>query len=100
MKNVIEGSSDTQHSSIFVETLLDGIDVRGWCVIEGDYKYVCYNMFKNKEQLFNLKSDRGEKKNLSGKPDFAGIRQKMRNLMLKYAMQTNDAVLIKNIKGL
>lgn len=98
VRNVVEGKTDTQHKSLFVETLLDGINIRGWCVIEGDYKYVYYRMFRNKEQLFNLKKDRGEKINLVNKKEYLEIRKKMRKSMLEYALQTNDLMLRKEMK--
>lgn len=97
-RNLVEGKSDAQHKNIFVETLLDGINIRGWCVIEGDYKYVYYRMFRNKEQLFNLKKDRGEKNNLAEKKEYAAIRKMMRKSMLEYAVQTNDVMLRKEMK--
>lgn len=98
VRDVVEGKTDTQHKSLFVETLLDGINIRGWCVIEGDYKYVYYRMFRNKEQLFNLKKDRGEKNNLVAQKEYSEIRKKMRKSMLEYALQTNDVMLRKEMK--
>lgn len=97
IKSIMDGVSESLHSSVFIETLLDGVNVRGWCVIEDGYKYVCFNMFKNKEQLFNLKKDPGEKRNLIGEPGFDTLRNKLRATMLKYAKQTNDKMLQKEL---
>lgn len=98
VRNLVDGKSDFQHKNIFIETLLDGINIRGWCVIEGNYKYVYYRMFRNKEQLFNLKTDRGEKNNLADKKEYAAIRKMMRKSMLEYALQTNDVMLRKEMQ--
>lgn len=98
LKSLIEGKTTNHHNSIFIETLLDGINIRGWCVIEGDYKYIYYRMFKNKEQLFNLKADKLEKNNLVNKPYVSKIRIKMRQLLLEHALQTKDQVLQKEMQ--
>lgn len=98
LKSLIEGKSTDHHKNIFIETLLDGINIRGWCVIDADYKYVYYRMFKNKEQLFNLKTDRTEMINLVNKPAFSEVRKSMRLKMLEYAFQTNDLILQKEMK--
>ena len=98
LKAVVEGSADMHHKNIFIETLLDEINIRGWCVIEGDYKYVYYRMFGDKEQLFNLKADSGEKNNLVNKAAYAEVRKKMRRTMLEYAQQTNDVMLQKEMQ--
>ena len=98
-KDVVEAKTTTNHESIFIETLLDGIKIRGWCVIEGEYKYVYYRTFKDKEQLFNLKSDKGEMKNLVTNPKFADLRKQMRSRMLEYANKTNDLMLQKEMKN-
>lgn len=97
IRYVVEGKTTTNHESIFIETLLDGVNVRGWCVIEGNNKYVYYRLFKNKEQLFDLKEDKGETKNLAYNPKFADLRTQMRNRMLEYAKKTNDKMLQKEM---
>ncbi len=93
MKQLLMGERIEQHEHIFIETLLDGVNVRGWCVIEGEFKYVYYRMFKDKEQLFHLKSDKGEKKNLVADPRYADTRKEMRKRMLEYSKKTNDSML-------
>lgn len=97
MRGVMEGSTDTMHDHIFIETLLDGINIRGWAVIEGDYKYVRYRFFKEREQLFNLKTDKGETKNLIGNKKYAAKRKEMKARMLEYAVKTDDKMLQKDL---
>ncbi len=98
MKAVLLGESKKQHDHIFVETLLDGVNIRGWCVIEGDYKYVFYRFFKDREQLFNLKTDKGETKNLIADPKLKDKRDQLRNRMREYAIQTKDKLLQKDLR--
>ncbi len=97
LKNVVLGKEKKLHKSISLETHLDGINARGWCVIMGDYKYVYYHIFKNKEQLFNLQTDKGETKNLINLPQYKQVREKMRIELLKHAKEINDKMLIKNL---
>lgn len=97
MRTVLSGESDKLHDHISIETHLDGVNIRGWCVIEGDYKYVYYRIFKDKEQLFNIKTDKGETKNLIANPKFENKRKEMRQRMLEYAKKTNDTMLIKDM---
>jgi len=94
----LRGDDSVLHENIFVETFLDGVDLRGWCVIDGEYKYVLYQYFKNKEQLFNLKTDIGETRNLANNLKYADIRSKMREKMLKHAQEINDLKLLKELK--
>ncbi|GAB1415727.1 sulfatase-like hydrolase/transferase [Paludibacter sp.] len=98
MKDVVLGKSDKQHDHIFIETLLDGVNIRGWCVIEGDYKYVFYRIFKQREQLFNLAVDKGETKNLIANPKFIEKRNHMRKLMREYSIKTGDKQLQKDLQ--
>lgn len=97
MRKVLMGEEDKLHDRIFIETLLDGVDIRAWAVIQGDMKYVCYRMFKDKEQLFDLKTDKGETKNLVNDPNYQEIRQELRQHMLSYAQRANDKMLIKEM---
>lgn len=98
LKALMEGTTDMHHKNIFIETLLDGINLRGWCVIEGNYKYVYYRMFADKEQLFDLKADKGEKNNLVKRAEYSAIRKNMRRTMLEYALKTNDVMLQKEMQ--
>lgn len=98
LKKMVEGTAENSHKSIFVETNLDGLQGgRGWAVIKGDYKYIYYRFFKNREQLFNLKDDKGEMHNLIGNAAYKHIHQAMKEEMLRYGKRTNDKILIKEL---
>ena len=98
IKRIIEDKSQPSHESILIETNLDGLQgARGWSVIKGDYKYVFYRFFKNKEQLFNLKKDKGEMNNLMSDPAYNETYQMMKSEMMLHAKKTNDKMLIKDL---
>lgn len=98
LKPLLEGKITTNHNSIMVETLLDGINLRAWCVIEGNYKYVYYRMFKHKEQLFDLKADKGETNNLADNPAYSATKMQLRNTMRMHARQSGDLMLLKDLR--
>lgn len=98
VRKIIEGKTENMHESVFIETNLDGLqNARGWAVIKGDYKYVFYRFFKNREQLFNLKEDKGEMNNLIADPKYKNIYRMMKNEMLMHAKRANDTMLIKEL---
>lgn len=98
MKDLINGDTNITHQSIFVETNLDGLQAaRGWAVIKGDYKYVFYRFFKHREQLFNLKEDKGETTNLLTDPAYMHIYKMMKDEMRMHAKRVNDEMLIKDL---
>lgn len=99
-RDVVEGRSEELHEEVFVETLLEGIETRGWAIIEDKYKYVHYNFFKNKDQLYDLESDRGEMLNLAVDKDYDEVVKRMRKKMYEWALKTNDPRLIRNLKPL
>lgn len=98
LRKITEGETKKTHESVFVETNLDGLQGgRGWAVIKGDYKYVFYRFFKHREQLFNLKKDKGEMNNLIANPNYKHIYQMMKNEMVMHAKRVNDVMLIKEL---
>lgn len=99
LKNVVEGKTTVLHPSISVETHLDGIDGRAWAVITDDYKYVFYRFFKYKEQLFDLRADKGETRNLVNNANYKSVRLEMRKKLLEHAKQLNDRMLIKDLSN-
>lgn len=96
LKKIIEKTSKP-HESVFIETHLDGINGRAWCVIKGNYKYVFYRFFKNREQLFNLSKDKGETNNLIGKTSYSEVYDMMKSELLNHALKVNDTMLIKDL---
>lgn len=53
----------------------------GWMVRTADYKYVLYNMGLYREQLFDMKSDRGEMRNLAVEQKYRDVVKQHRALL-------------------
>lgn len=60
------------------------LDIKGRAVITSKYKYIIYSKGELREQLFDLKIDPGETKNLVFDKDFQEIRVNMRNYLKNY----------------
>lgn len=65
-RNIVEeGNPQSPHQEyVIAETRFDGSKTRGWVVRSENYKYVLYDKGRNREQLFDMKNDRGEMRNL------------------------------------
>ena len=83
------------HEEVFIETLLSEINVRGWAIVEGKYKYVLYNHFRNREQLFDMENDRGEMVNLAVESRHAPTIERLREKMYAWGLHTGDKQLIR-----
>ncbi len=100
LRPVMEGVADQVAGEVFVETLLDGVNVRGWSIIEQDYKYVLYRFYKNREQLFSLDNDPGEMLNLAVDQRHQAHLTRLREKMHSWAVRTNDIMLQKTLADL
>lgn len=97
LRPVAEGRQRTLHGEVFVETLLSGAGIRGWSIIEGRYKYVLYQWGRNREQLYDMQSDRGEMVNLAVDRRHAGELARLRGKMYEWAVRTGDKPLMRNM---
>lgn len=93
LKPVVEGKANSLHSEVYVETLLDGIQTRGWTVVGKEFKYVIYRSFRNNEQFFNLKEDPYEMQNLAVNKDYDELIASYREKLYQWALKTNDRML-------
>ncbi len=100
LRPLIEGRAEHVAGEVFVETLLDGVNVRGWSIIEQDYKYVFYRFYKNREQLFSLQNDPGEMLNLAVDQRQHEHLMRLRKKMYNWALKTNDKMLQKALVDL
>lgn len=66
---------------VVTETTFDKGVTRGWMLRTADYKYVLYDKGKNREQLFDMRSDRLEKHNLATKKRYRNVLQEHRELL-------------------
>lgn len=97
LRPVAEGRQRTLHEEVFVETLLSGAGIRGWSIIEGRYKYVLYQWGRNREQLYDMQSDRGEMVNLAVDRRHAGELARLRGKMYEWGVRTGDKPLMRNM---
>ena len=80
-----EGDKQIIHQEyVIAETQLDHGKTRGWMVRTGHYKYVLYNKGIYREQLFDMRNDRGEMRNLAVEDKYIPELQKHRNLLIKW----------------
>jgi len=98
LRPVLEGKMKTHHDEVYVETLLDGIDTRGWSVVGKDFKYTLYRYFKNKEQLVDLSNDPYEMQNLAVDKKYDQTLLSMRRKLYDWGVKTNDKMLVRLLK--
>ena len=95
LRGVLHKEDAPLHEEVFIETLLSEINVRGWAIVEGKYKYVLYNHFRNREQLFDMENDRGEMVNLAVERRHAPTIERLREKMYAWGLHTGDKQLIR-----
>lgn len=86
-RNVVEqGDSQLSHQPYVVtETFFsETAGTLGWTVRTERYKYVLYDTGKNREQLYDIKNDRGEMRNLAIESKYKKIVQKHRALLYEW----------------
>jgi arylsulfatase A-like enzyme len=81
-------SHKTQRLYVVTETKFDRSDTRGWMVRSANYKYVLYDKGCYREQLFDLRKDKGEQVNLVEASNKQSILKKHR-AYLKTWMKTH-----------
>lgn len=80
-----EGNPQAPHQDYVVtETRFDGSKTRGWMIRTERYKYVLYDKGRHREQLFDMKNDRGETRNLMMENAYKEVAQQHRDLLEKY----------------
>lgn len=95
LRGVLHTEDAPLHDEVFIETLLSEINVRGWAIVEGKYKYVLYNHFQNREQLFDMEQDGGEMINLAVEKRFRPEVERLRVKMYEWGVRTGDKLLIR-----
>lgn len=95
LRGVLHQQEAPLHEEVFIETFLSEVNVRGWAIVEGKYKYVLYNHFQNREQLFDMESDRGEMVNLAVESKHKGTIARLREKMYQWGLHTGDKQLVR-----
>lgn len=88
-KIVEKGNAETPHHEFVVtEALFDqGGSTQGWMVRTPDFKYVLYDTGKNREQLYDMRTDRGEMKNLAIEARYRDELLRHRELLRKWMIE-------------
>lgn len=84
--------------SVVVETRFDRSDppiTRGRALYAGDYKYVVYSWGRHREQLHDIVSDSGERRNLAVESRYDEVLETMRARLLTWCRETGDADALK-----
>lgn len=82
VKKLLDASKKEEiHSFIVTETQFDKSPTRGWMVRTPDYKYVLYDKGKYREQLFEIKKDKKERRNLAIEDSYRDVLNEHRKLL-------------------
>lgn len=98
LRPVAEGRQTTLHDEVFVETLLPGPGMRGWCVVGPRYKYVLYQWGRNREALYDLQDDPGEMVNLVVDRRYEAELNRLRRAMYDWGVCIGDPKLVRNLR--
>ena len=98
LRPVAEGRQATLHDEVFVETLLPGPGMRGWCIVGPRYKYVLYQWGRNREALYDLQADPGEMVNLAVDRRYEGELNRLRRAMYDRGVGIGDPKLVRNLR--
>ena len=83
------GNANAQHQPYVVtETLFDkGSGTLGWSVRTPDFKYVLYDKGRYREQLYDMRRDRGETRNLAVEKAYAETLSQHRRMLEEWMQQ-------------
>lgn len=98
LRPVAEGRTATLHDEVFVETLLPGVGIRGWCIVQERFKYVLYQWGRNREALYDLQEDPGEMRNLAVDGRYAADLARLRRSMYDWGRRIGDPKLVRNLR--
>lgn len=79
-----QGAGSEIREALVTETLFDGSTTKGWAVRTPGYKYVVYDKGKNREQLYDMQTDRGEMVNLAVEENYRQILDQHRKLLVQW----------------
>ncbi|MEG1135110.1 MAG: sulfatase-like hydrolase/transferase [Cellulosilyticaceae bacterium] len=88
----LSGKSQTVSTEYVVSEWYDefeGYRIPGRMVRGKDYKYMCYNDVQG-EELYDMKADRGETRNLIHDAQYSEVLEKYRGMLKEHVEKTND----------
>ncbi len=72
-----------------------GVTIIGRMVVKGDYKYVCTE--NDLDELYDLKNDPYELKNLAVLPEYDGLKNEMRELLREKQQESLDPIPLERL---
>lgn len=94
IKGLIENQSQGWRDTLVIETAFADneklLGINGRSIITKQFKYIAYDKGKIREQLFDLKNDPGETKNLAVQTNHKKMLSAMRNYLLKWGRDNTD----------
>ena len=88
------------HEQVVVQTCFappQGDHTTGRALITDRYKYVVYSWGANREQLFDLKADPGEMRNLAAESPYDSVLHDLRARLLAWCLDTQDLTFLKRL---
>lgn len=68
----------------------DSFGVRGRSIFDGRYKYIAYRGKIKAEQMFDLRNDEGEMKDISQNKKYANKKRELKRLFVQWQQDNND----------
>ncbi len=92
LKTIIENPDTTVRQYLVSELAIDPSDPdkMGRMIRDDEYKYMVYSYGRNNEQLFHLKNDPGEMRNLAGNTNYSIHKNRLKNALKAWMTETND----------
>lgn len=92
LRDIIEKPNSKGHDFVVTELAPDTMnhDFKARMLRTSRYKYIAFSHGKNNEQLFDLKNDPGETKNLARDSSMKTVLNGHRNLLSRWVTETND----------
>lgn len=86
-RSIVEGNDSSKEHQPYVVTETNFAqtgNTQGWLVRTPHYKYVLYEVGKNREMLYDMQNDRGEMRNLAIEHKYQKIVEQHRTLLLEW----------------
>jgi glucosamine-6-phosphate deaminase len=79
---------DAVNEYVVGETIFDTGSTKGWTVRGKDFKYTLYDRGRYREQLYDMRSDRGEMVNLAVEAKYRDTLERYRKVLVEWHEKT------------
>ncbi len=84
IRPIVEKGQDEINEYVVTETQFDTAKTKGWSVRSKDYKYINYDRGRYREQLYDMRTDRGEMVNLAVEKKYAEVLDAHRKMLVEW----------------